>query len=112
MCIRDRYIPAYAEQRGVEFVINSFAKLESTPKIMEKSLKFDASVLISTKAIVDEIVFIPFCKNCVVYKSHSKKQQRNGEQIIFFHKPKLVTNQKFLNIIYYIEQQNLSKELF
>jgi DNA-binding beta-propeller fold protein YncE len=58
------YIPAYAEQEGVEFVINSFAKLTSTPVIINESLKFDVSVLISTKVIVEEVVFIPFCKNC------------------------------------------------
>jgi len=58
------YIPAYAEQEGVEFVINSFAKLTSTPVIINESLKFDVSVLISTKVVIEEIVFIPFCKNC------------------------------------------------
>lgn len=56
------YIPTYAEQAGVEFVVNSFAKLTSTPVIINKSLKFDVSVLLSTKAIVEEIVSIPFCK--------------------------------------------------
>jgi len=58
------YIPAYAEQEGVEFVINSFAKLTGTPVIINNSLKFDVSVLISTKVIVEEIVFIPFCRDC------------------------------------------------
>lgn len=58
------YIPAYAEQEGVEFVINSFAKLTGTPVIINNSLKFDVSVLISTKVIVEEIVSIPFCRDC------------------------------------------------
>jgi len=58
------YMPAYIEQNGVEFVINSFAKLTSTPVIINRNLVFDVSVLISTKAIVEEIVFIPLCKNC------------------------------------------------
>ncbi len=48
----------------MEFVINSFAKLISTPVFINKSLKFDVSVLISTKVIVEEIVFIPFYKDC------------------------------------------------
>lgn len=60
------YMPAYFEQDGVEFVINSFAKLTSTPVIINRNLVFDISVLISTKAIVEEIVFIPLCKNCEV----------------------------------------------
>jgi len=58
------YIPSDAEQKGMEFVINSFAKLISTPVFINKSLKFDVSVLISTKVIVEEIVFIPFYKDC------------------------------------------------
>ncbi|GAA0777815.1 hypothetical protein GCM10008908_33590 [Clostridium subterminale] len=58
------YIPEYAEQEGVEFIVNSFAKLTSTPVIINNSLKFDVSVLISTKVIVEEIVFIPFCRDC------------------------------------------------
>ncbi|AGF55755.1 DNA-binding beta-propeller fold protein YncE [Clostridium saccharoperbutylacetonicum] len=58
------YIPAYAEQQGMEFVINSFTKLTSTPVIIDKNLKFDVSVLISTRVLVDAIVFIPLCKNC------------------------------------------------
>lgn len=58
------YIPAYAEQQGVQFVINSFTKLTSTPVIINKNLQFDVSVLISTKVIVEEILFIPYCKNC------------------------------------------------
>lgn len=61
------YIPAYAEQRGVEFVVNSFTKLTSNPEIIDNNLKFSVSVLISTRAIVDELVFIPFFKNCDVY---------------------------------------------
>lgn len=66
------YIPAYAEQQGVQFVINSFTKLTSTPVIINKNLKFDVSVLISTRVIVEEIVFIPLCKNCEGW-------QRRGE---------------------------------
>lgn len=67
------YIPAYAEQQGVQFVINSFTKLTSTPLIIDKNLKFDVSVLISTRVLVDEIVFIPLCKNCDSW-------QRRGER--------------------------------
>lgn len=66
------YIPAYAEQQGVQFVVNSFTILTSTPVIIDKSLKFDASALISAKLIVEEMVFIPLCKNCEVC-------QRRGE---------------------------------
>jgi len=32
--------------------------------IINNSLKFDVSVLISTKVIVEEIVSIPFCRDC------------------------------------------------
>ena len=67
------YIPAYAEQQGIQFVINSFTKLTSTPVIINKNLKFGVSVLISTRVIVDEIVFIPLCKNCEGW-------QRSGER--------------------------------
>lgn len=58
------YIPAYAEQQGVQFVSNSFTKLSSTPVIINKNLKFDVSVLIWTRVIVEDAVFIPFCKSC------------------------------------------------
>ncbi|WP_411680366.1 YncE family protein [Clostridium thailandense] len=60
------YIPAYAEQQGVQFVVNSFTMLTNAPVIIDKNLKFDVSTLISTKVIVDEMVFIPLCKNCEV----------------------------------------------
>lgn len=72
------YIPAYAEQQGVEFVINSFAKVTNTPIIVNKNLKFDVSALISTKAIVDEIVFIPFCKECEMWQRRDEKMRENN----------------------------------
>ncbi|MBW6410568.1 YncE family protein [Clostridium weizhouense] len=72
------YIPDYAEQQGVEFVVNSFAQLTSTPIIMNKNLTFDVSALISTKAIVDEIVFIPFCKECEMWKRRDEKMRGNN----------------------------------
>ncbi|MBN1068298.1 YncE family protein [Clostridium botulinum] len=72
------YIPAYAEQQGVEFVINSFAKVTNTPIIVNKNLKFDVSALISTKAIVDEIVFIPFCKECEMWQRRNEKMRENN----------------------------------
>ncbi len=58
------YIPAYAEQQGVQFAMESFTKLTSTPVLINKNLQFNISVLISTRAIVDEILFIPSCENC------------------------------------------------
>jgi len=67
------YIPDYAEQQGIQFVINSFTKLISSPVIINKNLTFTVSVLISTRVIVDEIVFIPLCKNC-------EACQRSGER--------------------------------
>ncbi|WP_010292042.1 YncE family protein [Clostridium senegalense] len=73
------YIPAYVEQQGVEFVINSFAKLTSIPIIINKNLKFDVSVLISTKAIVDEIVVIPFCKDCKMWQREDEKMRENND---------------------------------
>ncbi|AQS11921.1 hypothetical protein CLOBY_40790 [Clostridium saccharobutylicum] len=66
------YIPAYEEQQGVEFVVNSFTKLTSNPEIINNDLKFSVSVLISTRAIVDELVFIPFFKNCDVQACENK----------------------------------------
>ena len=68
------YIPAYAEQQGIQFVINSFTKLTSTPVIINKNLKFDVSVLISTRVIVEEIVFIPLCKNCEGWQRRGEKK--------------------------------------
>lgn len=67
------YIPAYAEQQGVQFVISSFTKLTSTPVIINKNVKFDAIAFVSIKVIVEEIVFIPICKNC-------ENWQRRGER--------------------------------
>lgn len=72
------YIPAYAEEQGIQFVINSVTKLTSTPVIINKNLKFDASVLISTKVIVDEIVFIPFCKDCEIRQRTSERMRENN----------------------------------
>lgn len=69
------YIPAYAEQQGVQFVINSFTKLTSTPMIINKNLKFDVSVLISTRVIVEEIVFIPLCKNCEGWQRRGERRE-------------------------------------
>lgn len=67
------YIPFYAEQQGVEFVIKSFSKLTSVPMLVNNELKFDVSVLISTNAVVEEIVFIPFSSEC-------KCWQRKGDE--------------------------------
>ncbi len=68
------YIPDYAQQQGIQFVINSFTKLTSTPTIINKNLQFDVSVLISTKVIVEEIVFIPLCKNCEIW--HKRREEK------------------------------------
>ncbi|RII33928.1 hypothetical protein D2A34_12115 [Clostridium chromiireducens] len=57
------YIPVYAEQQGVEFVVNSFATITSNPVVTNEKMKFDVSVLISTKAIVDEMISIPMYNN-------------------------------------------------
>ncbi|MPW26707.1 hypothetical protein GC105_12995 [Alkalibaculum sp. M08DMB] len=56
------YLPAFAEEKGVQFIINTSTKLTSTPVILDRTLLFDVSVLVSTKAIIDEIVHIPSCK--------------------------------------------------
>lgn len=58
------YIPEEIEETGFEILISSVSKLTSTPLIIDKTIKFDISTLISTKVIVEEDVFIPFCKNC------------------------------------------------
>ncbi len=57
------YIPVYAEQQGVEFVVNSFATITSNPVVANEKMKFEVSVLISTKAIVDEMISIPIYNN-------------------------------------------------
>lgn len=57
------YIPVYAEQQGVEFVVNSFATITSNPVVTNEKMKFDVSVLISTKAIIDEMISIPIYNN-------------------------------------------------
>lgn len=62
------YIPSYAEQQGVEFVIKSFSRLTSVPVLINNNLKFDVSVLISTNVIVEEIVFIPFSNEYKVWQ--------------------------------------------
>jgi len=69
------YIPTYAEQQGLQFIINSFAKLTSTPVIIKQNLKFDVSVFISTRVVVDEIVFIPLCKNCEGWQRIGKRRR-------------------------------------
>lgn len=56
------YIPEDIEEKGFEILITSLSKVTSTPLIIDKSIKFDISTLISTKIIVEEEVFIPFCK--------------------------------------------------
>lgn len=66
------YIPAYAEQQGVQFVMDSFTRLINTPVLINRSLRFDISVLISTRAIVDEILFIPSCENCNNFNNEDK----------------------------------------
>lgn len=71
------YIPAYAEQQGVQFVSNSFTKLMNTPVIINQNLQFDVSVLISTKVIVEEIVFIPLCSSC---EGCQKRSERSVEK--------------------------------
>ena len=58
------YIPKDIEEKGFEISITSDSKLISTPVIIDKVIKFNISTLISTKVIVEEDVFIPFCKNC------------------------------------------------
>lgn len=52
-------IPAYVEQQEVQFAINSFTKLTGTPAIISRNFKFDVSVVISTRVIVEEMVVIP-----------------------------------------------------
>jgi hypothetical protein len=69
------YIPAYTEQLGVQLVANSFTNLASTPVIIDGKIKFAANVLISTKVIVDEVVFIPLCKDCKWWQMIGQREE-------------------------------------
>lgn len=62
------YIPSNINQQIIEFKINSLTELTSTPVIINEGMKFGVNVLVSTKAIIEEIVFIPACKDCKFYK--------------------------------------------
>lgn len=62
-------IPINIEQQDLEFKIKSFTELTYKPTIVDDEIKFGVSVIISTKAVVEEIVAIPACKNCKWYTS-------------------------------------------
>jgi hypothetical protein len=47
--------------------------------IINQNLKFGVSVLISTRVIVDEIVCIPFCKNCESWQDVEKEERGNND---------------------------------
>ncbi|WP_291651267.1 YncE family protein [Clostridium sp.] len=56
------YISDYREGNGMEYVVKSLTKLISSPIKKDNVIKFDVSSIISTHAIIEELVFIPFCK--------------------------------------------------
>ena len=58
------YIEDYSKRDEVEYIIKSYVQLTSVPIIEENSLNFEVSAMISTHAIIEDIVFIPFCKYC------------------------------------------------
>lgn len=62
------YISDYKEDNGLEYAIKSLTKLISYPIIKDNLIKFDASSLISTHLIIEDLVFIPFCNQCMEFK--------------------------------------------
>ena len=62
------YISNYKEEVDLEYVIKSSTKLINQPVIKGKFIRFDASAIISTHVIKEEVVFIPFCKHCMNFK--------------------------------------------
>lgn len=52
------HIPEYEEQKGINFVANSFTKLTNSKIYSNNVIKVDLDVLISTKVVVDEVVHI------------------------------------------------------
>lgn len=62
------YISDYMKGNGVEYVIRSLTKLISSPINKDNFIKFDASSIISTHAIIEDLVFIPFCNKCIELK--------------------------------------------
>jgi hypothetical protein len=71
------FIPCYAEKRGVQFVASSFTNLSYLPYIIDNRLKFSASALIFTKAIIEEIVSIPNSKD--ILDDQVRIQRDEGE---------------------------------
>jgi DNA-binding beta-propeller fold protein YncE len=59
------FLPAITEQLGVEFVVNTFARLISPPIIDGNIVRFEVSALISTIAVIDKTVFISFDEGCL-----------------------------------------------
>lgn len=57
------FIPEYLEQFEIQFVTHAFIKLTDTPVMLGNILNFTANALISTKVIVEDIIFIPSYKN-------------------------------------------------
>lgn len=62
------YIEHYSKRDEVDYKITSNSKLINTPIIQNKVLNFEVSSIISTYAIIDDIVFIPFCNHCTIGK--------------------------------------------
>jgi DNA-binding beta-propeller fold protein YncE len=62
------YISDYTEEDGLEYVVKSVTKLISSPVDSDNLLKFDASSIISTHVIMEDLVFIPFCEHCIEFK--------------------------------------------
>lgn len=62
------YISDYKEGNGVEYVVKSLTKLISSPINKGNVIKLDVISIISTHAIIEDLVFIPFCKQCMELK--------------------------------------------
>lgn len=63
------FMPDCTEQREIQIVISSFTKLSSSPVIINSKIKFSASILISTKAVMEDVVCIPICGSCELRQS-------------------------------------------
>lgn len=68
------YIEDYSKRDEVEYIIKSYAELISTPIIQKKILNFEVNAVISTHAIIEDLVFIPFCKYCNEARGDKKNE--------------------------------------
>ncbi|WP_347708068.1 YncE family protein [Clostridium sp. D46t1_190503_E9] len=62
------YVSDYKEGNGVEYVVKSLTKLISSPIKKDNLITFDVSSIISTHAIIEDLVVIPFCNRCMEFK--------------------------------------------